>query len=239
MKPTAIVVSAPGTNRDHDVAFALELAGAQATRISLAALIATPQVLNESQIVVFAGGFSHADALGAGTLAGLRISNGMGDDLRAFISSGRAIIGICNGFQMLVRTGLLPGSLTHNAQGKFVCKWVTLEAPVASRSVWTNGLTGPIQCPVAHGEGRYVADDETIAAHQALRYVDGTDPNGSVASTAGVTDSTGLVLGLMPHPENHVLARQHPRFRRDDTPAGHGLALPLFVNGVTHINRRG
>jgi phosphoribosylformylglycinamidine synthase subunit PurQ / glutaminase len=239
MKPAAIVVSAPGTNRDHDVAFALELAGAQATRISLTALIANPGLLNDSQIVVFAGGFSHADALGAGTLAGLRISSGLGDDLRAFVSSGRAIIGICNGFQMLVRTGLLPGSLTHNSHGKFVCKWVTLESPVPSRSVWTNGLTDPIECPVAHGEGRYVADESTIAAHQALKYTEGTDPNGSVAATAGVTDSTGLVLGLMPHPENHVLARQHPRFRRHDRQARTGLALPLFVNGVTHIHNRG
>jgi phosphoribosylformylglycinamidine synthase subunit PurQ / glutaminase len=236
MKPSVLVVSAPGTNRDHDVAFAFELAGATATRVSLAALIAKPALLNDVQIVVLAGGFSHADSLGAGTLAGLRISTALGDDLRSFVASGRAIIGICNGFQMLVRTGLLPGSLTHNEQGSFVCKWVTLDAPNPSKSVWTSGLIEPIQCPVAHGEGRYIADENDAQAAQALRYVNTTNPNGSVAATAGVTDSTGLVLGMMPHPENHVLARQHPQFRRGT--AG-GLALPLFVNGVTHIQNRG
>ncbi len=234
-KPSAVVVTAPGTNRDHDVSFALELAGAEVQRVSLAALTQNPERVLDFQIAVFAGGFSHADSLGAGTLAGLRISHGIGDTVRSFVDSGRPVIGICNGFQMLVRAGLLPGSLTHNASGNFVCRWVTLAAPNPTRSVWTNGLDAAFQCPVAHGEGRYIAEPDVVAQHQALQYVDNTDPNGSVAATAGVTDSTGLILGMMPHPENHVLERQHPRFVRGEAS---GLALNLFRNGVQHVKAR-
>ncbi len=235
-KPSAVVITSPGTNRDHDVAFALELAGAQVERVALSVLTQRPEQLLDYQMAVFAGGFSHADALGAGTLSGLRISYGIGDTVRTFVATGLPVIGICNGFQMLVRSGLLPGSLTHNASGRFVCRWVTLDTPQPDRSVWTRNISSAIQCPVAHGEGRYVADPAIIAEHQALRYVDGTDPNGSVESTAGVTDATGLILGMMPHPENHVLERQHPRFLRGE--AG-GLALQLFRNGVDHVKARG
>lgn len=234
--PRALVVQAPGTNRDNDVAYALALAGAEPVRMPLSVLARRPDRLLDAQIVVFAGGFSHADALGAGALAGLRIARSIGDELRAFVASGRPVLGICNGFQMLVRSGLLPGSLTHNDHGSFVCKWVTLEAPVPSRSIWTATLDEPVDCPVAHGEGRYIADDETVRAHMALRYIEGTDPNGSVGATAGVTDSTGLVLGLMPHPENHVLERQHPRWSRGEH---RYLGRGLFDAGVAHVKARG
>lgn len=235
-RPAALVVTAPGTNRDNDVAYALSLAGADPSRISLDVLIRRPQRLLDAQMVIFAGGFSHADALGAGTLAGLQIARSLGDELQAFVASGRPILGICNGFQMLVRSGLLPGSLTTNSHGRFVCRWVTLEAPVPGRCVWTSGIDEPIECPVAHGEGRYVASADVLGAHMALRYVDQTDPNGSTEQTAGITDKTGLILGLMPHPENHVLERQHPRFARGEHG---GLALSLFQSGVAHIRERG
>jgi phosphoribosylformylglycinamidine synthase subunit PurQ / glutaminase len=232
--PIALVVRAPGTNRDGDVAVALELAGAAPRRIALAELAATPTLLDSAQMVVFAGGFSHADALGAGTLAALEVETWIGDELRAFIASGRPLLGICNGFQILVRTGLLPGSLTANASGSFVCRWVTLER-TSNTSVWTSQLDGPVECPVAHGEGRYIANADTVGMHSALTYANGTDPNGSVAQTAGVTDATGLVLGLMPHPENHILPRQHPRHHRGE---GRGLAQSIFDSGVAHVRAR-
>ena len=238
-RPIALVVSAPGTNRDHDVAYAISLAGAAPNRVALDVLIRRPARLLDAQMVIFAGGFSYADALGAGALAGLQIGQSLGDELRAFVSSGRPILGICNGFQMLVRSGLLPGSLTANEQGRFVCKWVTLDATGSGgspKSVWTAGIDEPIECPVAHGEGRYVADLKTIGAHTALRYVDGTNPNGSDGDVAGVTDASGLILGLMPHPENHVLDRQHPRFLRGEHG---GLARSLFDSGVAHVKARG
>lgn len=235
-RPTALVVAAPGTNRDHDVAFALDLAGAEPRRITMDALRRDPAALRRSQLLVLAGGFSHADALGAGTVWGLEIARFLGDDVAAFLEGGGAVLGICNGFQALVRAGLLPGSLTRNAGGRFVCDWVTLEAAAGAPCVWTAAIDEPVDCPVAHGEGRYVADDATVSAHSALRYTAESDPNGSAGLVAGVTDATGLVLGLMPHPENHVLARQHPRWSRGGQ---RGLGLSLFEGGVRHAKERG
>jgi phosphoribosylformylglycinamidine synthase subunit PurQ / glutaminase len=230
-RPVAVVVTLPGTNRDRDVSYALQLAGADAEPVSLERLVSNPTLLAQAQLAVFAGGFSHADALGAGTLAALRIRTGLGDALQQFVANGKPIIGICNGFQMLVRAGVLPGSLTYNEPRRFVCRWVTLERVASSKCVWTDRLSEPFDCPVAHGEGRYLADHAVVSGSQVLRYAHNSNPNGSAADTAGITDSTGLVLGLMPHPENHVLNHQHPRFVRGGSG---GLGLELFRNGVRH-----
>jgi phosphoribosylformylglycinamidine synthase len=226
----AIVVAAPGTNRDRDVVDALAAAGADARVVRLSRLAAEPTLLQQAGLLVVAGGFSHADAFGAGRMFALELLHAVGDRLQSFVAAGRPVLGICNGFQTLVRAGLLPGALGHNAGGSFVCDWVTLE-PQPSRCVWTEGLD-PFDCPIAHGEGRYVhPDPEGLAAagQVALRYR--TNPNGSVADIAGVCDPTGAVLGLMPHPENHIAPRQHPRHDRGT--AG-GLGLPLFARGVAH-----
>ena len=229
--PVAVVLAAPGTNRDHDVAFALELAGAQPRIVLLAELLADPSVLHTAQMLVVAGGFSYADALGAGRMWSLQLTHGVGDELRAFVAAGHPVIGICNGFQVLTGTGLLPGALGHNESGHFQCEWVRLEAP-AGRCVWTQGLD-PVECPIAHGEGRYVHPDPAALAANgqvALTYA-GHNPNGSVDAIAGVCDESGVVLGLMPHPENHVVPRQHPRHSRG---TGGGLGLALFQRGVRH-----
>jgi phosphoribosylformylglycinamidine synthase len=233
--PTAVVLAAPGTNRDPDVSYALQLAGADPRTVLLAELLAQPGVLAQAQLLVVAGGFSYADALGAGRMWSLALQHGVGDVLRQFVADGKPVIGICNGFQVLTRTGLLPGSLGHNASGHFQCEWVRLEAP-ASSCVWTEGLE-PIDCPIAHGEGRYVHPDvEALAAagQVALTYADG-NPNGSQGDVAGVCDPTGVVLGLMPHPENHVLHRQHPQAGRGVV---RGLGLSLFERGVQHARQQ-
>lgn len=241
--PVAFVVKAPGTNRDRDVAFALELAGATPQIVLLGELLDRPSLLRDARLLVLPGGFSYADSLGAGRMFGLRLTLGLGELLEGFVADGRAVLGICNGFQTLVRTGLLPGAGRHaalgpNAHGHFECRWVRLR-PVSTRCVWTAGLADSddpeLHCPIAHGEGRFTCDDDTLAAlhagdQVALTYAS-ANPNGSIADIAGICDPTGLVLGLMPHPENHVLARQHPLARRG---LGRGLGLRLFEQGVRH-----
>jgi phosphoribosylformylglycinamidine synthase subunit PurQ / glutaminase len=234
----AVIVASPGTNRDRDMAFALDQVGMAATVVPLSEMNAS--AIRDAALIVVAGGFSFADALGSGRLFALELEARLGDALRGFVELGRPVLGVCNGFQTLVRAGLLPGALGHNADGSFTCRWVTLAPNTASNSIWLRDLD-LMSCPVAHGEGRYLPAD---GAHTALRYVhaDGsaaagefpTNPNGSPDDVAGVTDSTGRVLGLMPHPENHVLARQHPRWRRGDTS---GSCIELFRNGASYARQ--
>jgi phosphoribosylformylglycinamidine synthase len=230
VKPQALVVHAPGTNRDHDVVYALTLAGADPHRAAVQRLAERPSLVDDAQLLVVAGGFSYADALGAGRMFALQLEHRLGDQLRAFVAAGKPLLGICNGFQTLTRLGLLPGALGHNAHGSFRCRWVALDAPT-SRCVWTNDLDG-FECPIAHGEGRFVhPSPETLVAsgQVALTYRD--NPNGSMADIAGVCDESGVVLGLMPHPENHVLASQHPLGGRGDR-AVSGVAM--FRKGVAY-----
>lgn len=230
--PPALVIAGPGTNHDRDLALALELAGADPTIVLATELARHPELLREARLVGVAGGFSYGDALGAGRMLALDLMVGLGDGLKEFVATGRPMVGICNGFQVLTRTKLLPGALGHNAHGRFECRWVVLEPQPSSRCLWTKGIDQPIHCPIAHGEGRYVHPDPATLAEAgqvALRYRS-TNPNGSVADIAGVCNPAGNVLGLMPHPENFVVGRQHPHHLR-----GGGLdhlGLQLFRNGV-------
>jgi len=234
----AVVIAGPGTNRDRDVASALEFAGADARVVLASELVKSPRHLDDARLAVVAGGFSYADSLGAGRMLALDLTLGLGDRLHAFVGEGRPLLGICNGFQVLSRTSLLPGSLGHNAQGAFECRWVVLERGPKSNSIWTKGIDDTIHCPIAHGEGRYVHPDHVsleAAGQVALRYRS-TNPNGSVGDIAGVSDPTGLVLGLMPHPENHIIVRQHPHHRRGGGGAAH-LGLRIFEAGVAHAKQ--
>ena len=241
VRPTAAILVAPGTNRDRDVALALNLAGADSVVVSITDLERDANVINTAQMIVIAGGFSFADALGSGHVFALELEMLLGDRLQQAVGDGRPIIGICNGFQTLVRMGLLSSgagamALDHNEHGLFDCRWVTLQ-PSSEKCVWTQGLHENLECPIAHGEGRFTADGEVVARLKssdriALRYVNG-NPNGSADDIAGICDESGLVLGLMPHPENHVVPRQHPNFLRG---THQGLALELFRNGVAHAS---
>jgi phosphoribosylformylglycinamidine synthase I len=243
--PKALVLAGPGTNRDPDAAFALRLAGADPTVALVDELIEHPSALRSVELAVIAGGFSYGDALGAGRMLALDITHSsrggsdggrLGEALREFVAAGKPLLGVCNGFQVLTRAGLLPGSLGHNGAGHFDCRWVELAKEPNSHCVWTAHAPEVIHCPIAHGEGRYVHPDPAglaAAGQVALRY-SGFNPNGSVADIAGVCDETGLVLGLMPHPENHSVARQHPRHRHDPTTEA-TLGLGLFTSAVSHV----
>ncbi len=246
MKPRVLIPVALGTNRDGDLADAFEAAGADADRVPLSALRSGEKKLSDYQVLAVPGGFSYGDALGAGRLLGLDLVEWFGEQLNAAVAAEMPIFGVCNGFQALVRAGLLPGNrkavLSHNQSGRFECRWVTLLPE--SNSIWTSNLHEPLRCPVAHGEGRFVVDD--LAALEssgqiAFRYgaADGSrageaypaNPNGSVGDVAGVVDSTGLILGMMPHPEDHILDRQNPL--RGRTTGGN--CLPLFQAGIRSL----
>jgi phosphoribosylformylglycinamidine synthase len=246
MRPRALIVHATGTNRDHDVARALELAGAAPEIVHINALGDRTARLLDYQMMVLPGGFSYGDDLGAGKLWAVALRARLGDDLEEFVAGGKPVIGICNGFQALVKSGLLPGleggqgqqaTLTRNESGRFECRWVELVPQ--GQNIWTSGLDENIYCPVAHGEGRFLTTEENLATIEehglvAVRY--GTsgypgNPNGSVNDIAGITNPGGNVLGLMPHPENHISPEQHPKRHRGAQP---GLGLALFENGVGH-----
>ena len=250
MSVRVLILHASGTNRDREAAWACELAGGQPEIVHVNQLASRQRQLTDYGLLVLPGGFSYGDALGAGKLLGLMLRLKFQDELAAFIASGRPVLGICNGFQALVKAGLLPGggaqqaTLTFNRSARFECRWVTLLPDTASPCVFTRGLQEPLYCPVAHGEGRFVANDPAGLAKNgqvALRYglEDGSvangaypaNPNGSDSDIAGVCNAQGNVLGLMPHPEDHVVAYQHPRWTRGERGR---RGLPLFVKGIQY-----
>jgi len=213
-------------------------------------LISQPQIIDQADLIGVPGGFSYGDDIAAGRIFANRLRHQLIDQLHAAVDRGVPIIGICNGFQVLVKLQLLPdphaqrqtATLADNTCGRFVDRWTRLEVPDDTKCIWTAGLTN-IELPIAHGEGRFVPEsDESLARWQAngqvaLRYASDDNPNGSVDNIAGVCDPTGLVLGLMPHPERFVHLTNHPRWtrlneiERTDLPMG----LQFFRNAVQYV----
>ncbi|MEM7801461.1 MAG: phosphoribosylformylglycinamidine synthase I, partial [Chloroflexota bacterium] len=245
--PKVLVLHANGTNRDRDVALACELSGGDPEIVHLNQIFNGDRAIKEYHMLVLPGGFSYGDDLGAGVLWASNLRHQLNTAITDFVADRRPVIGICNGFQVLVKAGVFEGALTadrqstltYNEQGRFECRWVSLRPNPASRSIFTQGLEKPIVCPVAHGEGRFLsANLEQLESNEmvALTYETESNaypqnPNGSFKNIAGISNQAGNVLGLMPHPENHLFPWQHPTFHRGT--AGHS-GLVLFKNGLKY-----
>ena len=256
-KPRVMVLRAAGTNCDRETVEAFRLAGARAERVHVMQVVAGERKLSEVDILVAPGGFSYGDDIAAGKVFAVELECRLGDALREFVAAGKLILGICNGFQVLIKTGLLPGpefgpageaaTLTWNFSGRFEDRWVHLSAP-SEVCVFTRGLES-LELPVAHAEGRFVTASDSVRAKMhsqgqvALRYSrpDGRepaypdDPNGSADHIAGICDPTGRILGMMPHPERFVSRYQHPRWTRLPANGQEGDGLALFRNAVEYV----
>ncbi len=277
--PKVAVLFGFGINCDHETAAVFNLVGGDAERVHVNHFVSGTRSLSNFDILAVPGGFSFGDHLGSGRLMGNRMRFALREQLHAFVAAGKPIIGICNGFQVLVKTGLLPGptgeldgpdfiqraSLTLNDSGRYEDRWVTLEFDPESPCIWTKGMQR-MDCPVRHGEGKFVMPsttdfDQLSQNHQlTVRYVDPTttpgegrtdqplpfplSPNGSMRNIAGVCDSTGLVFGLMPHPEAVYAKWLHPDHTRNSAPGPpsseslgewEGEGLQMFRNAVQYV----
>lgn len=257
----ALILTGFGINCDVETAHAFTCAGAQADRVHLNDLIADPGLLKDYHILAVPGGFSFGDDVASGRILANRLRYRLGDVLSRFVESGKLIIGICNGFQVLVKMGLLPGfdgtteqcvTLTHNDSNRFENRWVHLEVPDDTVCIWLKSIRR-IELPVRHGEGRFMVDERTTLTKLredgqiALRYAEPgggqaegkfpLNPNGSLDDIAGICDSTGRIFGLMPHPEAYIDETHHPTWTRTGK-TGVGAGLAIFENAVTYAQDR-
>lgn len=253
MKPKVLVLRAAGTNCDVETAYAFEVAGGHAERLYIDEVKRTD--IYDYQIIALPGGFTYGDDIAAGKILANEIKYMLRDRFLEFIEKDKLIIGICNGFQVLVKCGILPAfntyfeeqsvSLVMNDSERFEDRWVFLKVTM-DRSVFTQNLKSIIALPVAHAEGKFVVKDadvqERIKRHIVFQYVDSEgkeagypcNPNGSLMSIAGITDVSGRILGLMPHPERHISYLQHPQHTRDtvDEP---GDGWYIFKNAINYF----
>ena len=252
-KVKVIILRTAGTNCDKETAFAFEEAGASCELVHINKLVASGKKLDKYHILAIPGGFTYGDDIASGKILANEIKYKLKKQVIDFIKKGKLIIGICNGFQALVKSGLLPNtndnfddieaSLSINDSGKFEDRWVYLKN---EKCVWTMGLENPIYLPVAHAEGKFIPKDkETLEKMQkngqiVFTYCDEKgesgkypyNPNGSVRNIAGMCGLQGRVLGLMPHPERHIRITQHPRWTRMKKKATDACGLRIFQNGV-------
>ncbi len=264
MNVKVIVLRTAGTNCNEETAFAFTRSGGSVEQVHVNALIEGTKKLGDYHILALPGGFSYGDDIASGRILANELRLKLGEDLKQFIRDGKLIIGICNGFQILAKAGILPGleygltpvenqrgkqeaTLFYNDSAKFEARWVHLKTE--GRSVWTKDIKSVIYLPVAHGEGKFIPRDakvmEALAANGQIvfRYctedrgkpVYPENPNGSTDDIAGICDTTGRVLGLMPHPERHFLFEQHPYWTRLAKKTVFGDGAKIFENGINYV----
>lgn len=251
-----LILRAPGTNCDLETEHAFELAGASVERLHVFRVVESPDILRRFQILCIPGGFSYGDDLGAGRIFASLLRHRLREQILEFRDRGGLILGICNGFQVLLQTGLLLESgqdgpratLAPNAHGRFEDRWIHLKMnPGPCAFVRKEEI---LAMPIAHGEGNFtVGEPSVLAALESAdritaRYVDAQgrpgpfpiNPNGSAGDVAGICDATGRVFALMPHPERHVRPSQHPRWTRRKIQPDEGDGLVLFRNAVEYFS---
>lgn len=260
-RPKALIITAPGINCDGELSLAFQEAGASPTSVLLTDLIDRPDIVDDFSLIGLPGGFSYGDDGGAGRVLAQLIRKGLYGALAAAIERGVPMIAPCNGFQIAVQAGLLPGpgngenwpetparptvALAPNESGRFRDDWTGIEIPQSSRCIWTAGIetadSAAMVLPSAHGEGRFVAGPDVLADLEgsgriALRYTARDHFNGSRDRVAGICDASGLVFGLMPHPERYTRWSQHPTWTRLDPSvrSGDTPGLMMFKNAVRH-----
>jgi phosphoribosylformylglycinamidine synthase I len=251
--PRVLILRAPGTNCDNESAYAFQCAGAETELVHVNRILENPNLPSEFQILCLPGGFSYGDDVAAGRILANQIRHHLQDVLEQFKAKEKLILGICNGFQILIKSGLLlpddeqgaTATLTWNDSGKFEDRWVDL-ATDNEKCVFLRGIDS-IYLPVAHAEGKFVTRTDQLLdslkanSQLALSYTSPAsnnghvpypaNPNGSSENIAGVCDETGRVFGLMPHPERFIDRTQHPRWTRGE--GGEvGAGLQLFTNAV-------
>ena len=248
-KVKTLIIRAPGTNCDAETMFAFQQAGAVVSQVHVNRLISREERLANYQILVIPGGFTYGDDIAAGKVLANELRLKLGEDILRFIEDGKLILGVCNGFQVLVKAGFLPeiskdGSslltLATNDSGKFECHWVYLSVNKGNPCVFTRGMDS-LYLPVAHAEGKLVVLTGALSeVNIVLFYTDErgdisagypSNPNGSAGNVAGICDSSGRIFGLMPHPERHIRGTQHPQWTRLGAKE-YGDGFQVFRNAV-------
>lgn len=264
IKPKVLVFSGYGLNCEEETKFAFDSAGAVAEIVHINDLIDGGKRFSDYRIIVFPGGFSYGDDTGSGNAFANKVRNHLWDKIKSFIDKDNLAIGICNGFQIMVNLGLLPAfdgnygkrkvALLHNNNARYTVRWVDLK--VTNKSPWLSNIK-EISLPIAHGEGKFYADNKVVSNlnkynQVALRYVKGeicnfqdlsVNPNGSLEDIAGITDQTGRVFGLMPHPERATFFTQLPHWtylkekfiREGKEISTYGTGLKIFQNAVDYF----
>ncbi len=257
MSVQVLVLTGFGINCDRETGHAFKRAGATVSPVHLNDIAAVPEMLKKFHILAIPGGFSFGDDIASGKILANRLRHKLGGPIKQFIADGKLVIGICNGFQVMVKMGILPlldnefvqeVTLTNNNSGRFENRWITLRGNPDSPCIWTKGIDR-LELPVRHGEGKFIPMNNTILKilHEngqiAFQYCTPSgalargefpfNPNGAIDDIAGICDPSGRIFGLMPHPEAFVDRTNHPRWTRESLPE-EGAGLQVFRNAIEY-----